>query len=79
MDSGNMFMIYYANGNVYNGGSSLQSGLATLTNGDILGIAVDCDNGTMRWCIKMVPTSGTTVTRSQKFQAMNGHLVLNQD
>ena len=45
-------------------GGTLQSGLATLTNGDILGIAVDCDNGTIAF-YKNGTQLGTTVTNSE--------------
>ena len=45
-------------------GGTLQSGLATLTNGDILGIAVDCDNGTIKF-YKNGSQVGTTVTNSE--------------
>ena len=64
MDSGR-YVYNCNNGSILStSGGTLQSGLATLTNGDILGIAVDCDNGTIDF-YKNGSQVGTTVTNSE--------------
>ena len=64
MDSGR-YVYNCGNGSILStSGGTLQSGLATLTNGDILGIAVDCDNGTIDF-YKNGSQVGTTVTNSE--------------
>ena len=64
MDSGR-YVYNLGNGSILStSGGTLQSGLATLTNGDILGIAVDCDNGTIDF-YKNGSQVGTTVTNSE--------------
>ena len=64
MDSGR-YVYNCSNGSILStSGGTLQSGLATLTNGDILGIAVDCDNGTIDF-YKNGSQVGTTVTNSE--------------
>ena len=64
MDSGR-YVYDLGNGTIKStSGGTLQSGLATLANGDILGIAVDCDNGTIDF-YKNGSQVGTTVTNSE--------------
>ena len=65
---------YYANGNVYNGGSSASYGNAWNV-GDILGIAMDLDNSKVYfsmngvWQNSGVPTSGSTGTGAKSITA----------
>ena len=64
--STNIQRTYMINGQKYNGASSLFG--AAISTGDIVGVAVDMDNGTMYfsrngvWQNSGVPTSGTTAT-----------------
>lgn len=59
---------YYGNGNIYKNGSSVASGLATFSAGDIINIALDLDNNYIyfgvngTWINSGDPTSGSSGT-----------------
>ena len=64
--SGNNGLGYYSTGNIYTGGafandSNDQTGLATYTTNDIIGLAFDRTNGTAQW-YKNGSTIGSAVT-----------------
>ena len=64
---------YHGNGNIYNAGTSVQSGLASYTSGDVISVALDLTAGSITFYKNNVQ-QGTTVTglTGEWFPAISG-------
>jgi hypothetical protein len=66
---------YHSNGIIYNNGTQVQTGLATYTSGDIIGVALNLDSGSVTFYKNNVQV-GSTVTglTGEWFPAVSGQV-----